>query len=255
MSSYGCRTCSVAEDFLAQRQLCAPLREAAAERVAGLRNQLNESGVAFAQGRQAHADLEAELSSLRSRRSNIDAQQVALRAALCQVSRLREADMPHAGELIQVRDEERDWEGAAERLLRSFGLSLLVPDEHYAAVSDWVDRTQLKGRLVCFRVRPLRHGPGKDRRGDLPTLHPDSMARKLAVKPDSPFHGWLEREVAHRFDLACCSGQDQFRRAARAITRAGQIKAPGERHERDEPLRLEQERIAYGRVEQSVAGL
>jgi uncharacterized protein YPO0396 len=59
------------------------------------------------------------------------------------------------------------------------------------------------------------------------------------VKPDSPFYGWLEREVAQRFDLACCSGQDQFRREARAITRAGQIKAPGERHEKDDRHRLD----------------
>ena len=224
-----------ADDFLAQRQLCAPLREAAAEREAALQNELNELGVGFAQGRREHAELEAELSSLRSRRSNIDAQQVALRAALCQALRLPEADMPYAGELIQVRDEERDWEGAAERLLRGFGLSLLVPDEHYVAVSDWVDRTQLKGRLVYFRVRAGR----KDARGELPSLHPDSLARKLALKPDSPFYAWLEREVVHRFDLACCVSQDQFRRETRAITCAGQIKAPGERHEKDDRHRID----------------
>ena len=228
-----------AEDFLAQRQLCVPLREAAGEREAALQNELNELGVAFAQGRHEHAELEAELHSLRARRSNIDAQQVAMRAALCQALRLPEDDMPYAGELIQVRDDERDWEGAAERLLRGFGLSLLVPDAHYAAVSDWVERTQLKGRLVYFRVRPARKGAGKDLRGELPELHADSLTRKLAVKPDSPFYGWLEREVAHRFDLACCSGQDQFRREARAITRAGQIKAPGERHEKDDRHRID----------------
>ena len=224
-----------AEDFLAQRQLCVPLREAAAEREAVVQNDLNELGVAFAQGREAHAELADEIASLKARRSNIDAQQVALRAALCEALQLRAADMPYAGELIQVRDEERDWEGTAERLLRSFGLSLLVPDEHYAVVSDWVDRTHLKGRLVYFRVRPAR----KDARGELPALHPDSLARKLAVKPDSPFYGWLEREVAHRFDLACCTSADQFRREARAVTRAGQIKAPGERHEKDDRHRLD----------------
>jgi uncharacterized protein YPO0396 len=224
-----------AEDFLAQRQLCAPLREAAAEREAALQNELNELGVAFAQGRKEDAELQAELRSLRSRRSNIEAQQVALRAALCQALRLPEGEMPYAGELIQVRDDERDWEGAAERLLRGFGLSLLVPDEHYAAVSEWVDRTQLKGRLVYFRVRTGR----KETRGEPNSLHPDSLARKLIVKPDSPFYGWLEREVAQRFDLACCSGQDQFRREARAITRTGQIKAPGERHEKDDRYRID----------------
>ena len=224
-----------AEDFLAQRQLCAPLREAAAEREAAVQNELNEAGVAFAQGRTEHAELADEITSLKARRSNIDAQQVAMRGALCQALGLPEADMPYAGELIQVRDEERDWEGAAERLLRGFGLSLLVPDEHYALVSEWVDRTHLKGRLVYFRVRTAR----KDMRGELPVLHPDSLARKLAVKPDSPFYGWLERELAHRFDLACCSSAEQFRRETRALTRAGQTKAPGERHEKDDRHRLD----------------
>jgi uncharacterized protein YPO0396 len=66
--------------------------------------------------------------------------------------------------------------------------------------------------------------------------------RKLQVKPDSPFYDWLEREVAHRFDLACCENQDQFRRETRAITRAGQIKAPGERHEKDDRHRLDDRR-------------
>ena len=227
------------KDFINQRALCAPLREAAAENETTLQNTLNELGAAFVQGRKEHDELLAELASLKARRSNIDAQQVALRAALCAALTLREADMPYAGELIQVRDDERDWEGAAERLLRSFGLSLLVPDEHYAAVSDWVDRTQLRGRLVYFRIRPKTRGSGQDSRGDLPTLHPDALARKLAIRPDTPFYAWLERELAHRFDLACCTGQDQFRREARAITRTGQIKAPGERHEKDDRHRID----------------
>jgi uncharacterized protein YPO0396 len=224
-----------AEDFLAQRALCVPLREAAAQREAELQNLLNELGVAFAQGRQEHEELAGELVSLKARRSNIDAQQVALRAALCQALQLDEAAMPYAGELIQVRDDERDWEGAAERLLRSFGLSLLVPDAHYAAVSEWVDRTHLKGRFVYFRVRPGKKGL----RGEWPVLHPDSMVRKLTVKPDSPFYPWMERELAHRFDLACCTNQDQFRREARAVTRNGQTKGSGERHEKDDRHRID----------------
>ena len=224
-----------AEDFLAQRALGAPLREAAAQREAELQNELNELGVAFAQGRGEHGELTLELASLQARRSNIDAQQVAMRAALCEALQLDAASMPYAGELIQVRDDERDWEGAAERLLRSFGLSLLVPDANYAAVSDWVDRTQLRGRVVYFRVRAAR----KDPRGALPDLHSDAMARKLVIKPESPFYAWLERELAHRFDLACCTSADQFRREARAITRAGQIKGGGERHEKDDRHRID----------------
>ena len=233
--SLGLLTMDSADDFLAQRQTCGQLLEAAADREAVIQNELNEVGVAFAQGRQEHGALAGEIESLQERRSNIDAQQIAMRGALSAALRLDEAEMPFAGELIQVRDDERDWEGAAERMLRNFGLSLLVPDEHYAVVSAWVDRTHLKGRLVYFRVRAAR----KDARGDTSALHADSLVRKLAVKPDSPFYGWLERELAHRFDVACCSSQEQFRRETRAITRGGQTKAPGERHEKDDRHRLD----------------
>ena len=201
-------------------------------REAELQNELTEQGVNFRQGKQEHEKLTSEINSLKVRRSNISGEQVSMRAALCEALGLSEEDMPFSGELLQVRDDERDWEGAAERLLRSFGLSLLVPDKHYVAVSHWVDRTHLRGRLVYFRIRQ-----GSQR--DLPNLHRDSLARKIVIKPDSPFYDWLEREVAHRFDLACCTTQEQFRRETRAITLAGQIKSPGERHEKDDRYRLD----------------
>lgn len=218
--------------FQAQHKELEQIADGADDRDAKLQNELTEANVSFTQGRKDHQALAAEIASLKARRSNIPSEQVALRAALCEALELPEAAMPFAGELIQVRDDEHDWEGAAERLLRNFGLSLLVPDTLYAKVSDWVDRTHLRGRIVYYRVRPKA-------RDSLPDLHRDSLARKLAVKPDSPFYDWLEREIAQRFDVACCATQEQFRRETRAITRSGQIKAPGERHEKDDRHRLD----------------
>src|SRR5690606_34241451 len=160
-------------------------------------NDLTEHGVSLRQGKQAHDALVAEIDSLKARRSNIPAEQIAMRAALCKALGVPETEMPFAGELLQVHEAERDWEGAAERLLRNFGLSLLVPDAYYATVAEWVDKTQLRGRLVYFRVRPHT-------RAEPPGLQRDSLARKLIIKPDSPFYDWLERELAYRFDIACC---------------------------------------------------
>jgi uncharacterized protein YPO0396 len=188
--------------------------------------------VSFAQGRSEHEELTAEINGLKARRSNIDEKQIAMRRALGKALNLREEEMPFAGELLRLREDERDWEGAGERLLHNFALSLLVPDRHYAKVAEWVDRTHLKGRLVYFRVRA-------GVRPSEPSLHPDSLARKIEVKPDSPYYDWLEREIAQRFDVACCATSEQFRREARAITRAGQIKAPGERHEKDDRHRID----------------
>lgn len=221
-----------AASFATQRGQFKVWREAACSRDADLQNALTEHGVSLRQGKQEHSQLAGEIDSLKRRRSNIDDQQIQIRATLSAALGLNVDDMPFAGELIQVRDDERDWEGAAERLLRGFGLALLVPDAHYKAVAEWVDGSHLRGRLVYFHVRARKAG-------ELPELHRDSLVRKLAIKPDSPHYDWLERELAHRFDVACCATQEQFRRETRAITCAGQIKDPTGRHEKDDRHRID----------------
>ena len=216
-----------AASFLAQREKYLADRLEIGNRDADLQNALTEHSVTLRGGKQEHEQLSMEIDSLKERRSNIDAGQVQLRAALCKALDLSTEVMPFAGELIQVREDERDWEGAAERLLRGFGLALLVPDAHYKAVAQWVDSNHLRGRFVYFHVRARKAG-------SLPDLHPESLVRKLSIKPDSLHYDWLERELAHRFDVACCREQEQFRRETRAMTQAGQIKDSSGRHEKDD---------------------
>lgn len=186
----------------------------------------------FAQAREERGELVGELESLRSRRSNIPSEQIALRSRLCRETGLADDDLPFVGELLQVRPEEALWEGAAERLLHGFALSLLVPDVLYPIVSDWVERTHLGKRLVYFRLREARRPPVAE-------LHPDSLVRKLSILPASSCYEWLERELAARFDVACCTGLDRFRREVEAVTPAGQIKRKGERHEKDDRTRID----------------
>ena len=230
--SLGLLQVSNREELQTQQQGCDQRRVVDSARYAEVQNELTERGVEMKQGLTEHTALSDEIKSLRARRSNIDAQHIDLRAALCQALRVREDHMPFAGELLQVHDDARDWEGAAERVLHGFALSLLVPDAHYAKVAQWVDDTHLKGRLVYYRVR-------EGGRSDRPPLHAQSLVRKIAIKPDSAFYAWLSHEVARRFDYACCSTQEQFRAEPKAITRAGQIKAAGERHEKDDRHRLD----------------
>ncbi len=207
-------------------------REKVCQEDADLQNRLTEWSVSLRDGTREHEALTAEVESLKARRSNIPKEQIAMRAALCAATGIAEDTLLFAGELIQVRESEADWEGVIERVLRNFGLSLLVSEAHYAEVAEWVDRTNMRGRLVYFRVRPSRQR-------DLPDLHRDSLVRKLTIKPDSAFYDWLERELSHRFDYACCATQEQFRRETRALTCKGQVKAVGERHEKDDRFRLD----------------
>lgn len=219
-------------DFLAQYCKFDHLLDDTRDSDTDLRNEETEHGVTLRQGTQEHTMLATEIDSLKSRRSNIDARQIQIRTALCEALGIDVEELPFVGELIQIRDGERDWEGAAERLLRGFGLGLLIPDRHYKAVAEWVDNSNLRGRLVYYHVR--------DGQSVEPVnLHPDSLIRKLSVKPDSPHYRWLDRELARRFNVACCVTQEQFRRETRAITRSGQIKDPNGRHEKDDRFRID----------------
>ena len=79
--SIGLLSMDSAQDFVAQRQSLQAMRAAAADDEARLDNLKTEQSVAFASGRTAHEQLAAEISSLKSRRSNIPAAQVAMRTS------------------------------------------------------------------------------------------------------------------------------------------------------------------------------
>jgi uncharacterized protein YPO0396 len=222
-----------AGQFAVRRGEITAARDAARQDLAGHQNALTEVGVRASALRDEAAEVNAELRSLRERKTNIPKKQLELRAALCRELRIGEDALPFAGELIAVRDSEADWEGAAERLLHGFALSVLVPDEHYPAVSDWINAHHLKDRVVYYRVpepsrgvaAPPQHGPG-------------TLAAKLLVK-DAPFAGWLEHELGRRADHECVETMAEFRRMPRAITKAGQVKGSGGRHEKDDRFRID----------------
>jgi uncharacterized protein YPO0396 len=221
-----------ADAFAANRTAIAAESEAIQGRKAETQNALTDEAVALRQLRAQHDGFDREILSLRNRRSNLPANMLAMRDSLCRDLGADEENFPFAGELIQVRPEESAWEGAIERVLHNYAMSLLVPDDEYMRVADWVERTHLGGRLVYYRVR-TRHGSRP------PDLHARSLVAKLAIRPDSPFYGWLDGDLARRFDYACCDTIDAFRREDRALSRSGQIKAGGERHEKDDRHRLD----------------
>jgi len=221
-----------AEAFLANRRAIVVEHKAAETKKATFQNSHIEKSVAFSELKKQHDAIESEIESLRKRKSNIPAKIIGIRDGLCRALNLDESDLPFIGELVEVRQDQRGWEGAAERLLHTYALSILVPDEHYASVAGWVERTHLGERLVYYRVLERRAGP-------FAGLHPQSLVRKLSIRPDSDFYAWLEADLASRFDYVCCDDLDAFRREARAVTRSGQIKAGRERHEKDDRFRLD----------------
>ena len=233
LTAAGLAPAGTGEQFVTRRREIAAARDAARQDAIDQQNALMEAGVAASGLQKEAAEVNAELLSLRERKTSIPKRQLELRGWLCRDLRIAEDLLPFAGELIAVRDSESDWEGAAERLLHGFALSLLVPEEHYATVSDWIDGHHLRDRVTYYRVPE----PARVREAP-PRYEPDSLAAKLVVR-DTPFAGWLERELSRRAEHACVRTMAEFRRLPRAITRAGQVKGGGGRHEKDDRFRID----------------
>ena len=246
LAKAGMEPVETARQFSSRRREIVEAAAADSQHRADCQNRLTEVSVEakVAQGRAA--ELNAELVSLRSRTSSIPKRSLDLRQLLCRELHLAEPELPFAGELIQVRPEESGWEGAAERLLHSFALSLLVPDEHYPAVSDWINDHHLGARLVYYRVPAQAAVRGPARGSETgPRGGPDGrlLFAKLEIK-DTEFYPWLERELSIRAGFDCVETMAEFRRAPKAITKAGQIKGSGGRHEKDDRTRID-DRSSY----------
>jgi uncharacterized protein YPO0396 len=239
LTQTGLAPVETAAHFAARRAEITAVREVAKQDLADSQNKLTETGYAAKALSDEAAHVNAELVSLRERPNNIPKRQLDLRALMCRDLRLPDDVLPFAGELIAVRPEEADWEGAAERLLRSFALSVLVPDQHYAAVSDWIDGHHLNARVVYYRVpEHARSGTRIPAPSFGGTGGREVLAAKLDIR-DTPFAPWLEAELARRADFDCVQTMADFRRAARAITRAGQFKGDRGRHEKDDRSRID----------------
>jgi uncharacterized protein YPO0396 len=229
-----------AEQFAVRRGEIAAAHERASQAADDCQARLKEVAGDERTLREESGKVNAELRSLRERKNNIPKRNLDIRRLLCQELKLAESALPFAGELIRVLEYESDWEGAAERLLHSFALSILVPDEHYAPVADWINDHFLNGRVVYYRV-PATAPASRDARRPRPPARSatrNPLSAKLDVR-DTPFASWLEDELATRADYECVATMDEFRRTPRAVTRAGQIKGSGGRHEKDDRSRID----------------
>ncbi len=224
------------EEFLALRTLVDVERPKLADQKRSL-----DVAVADAIGREKDIGrrreaLRDELDNLRQRTSNLPTEQVQLREQLCADLNVAPDEVPYAGELLDLHDEHADWRGAAERVLRGFALSLLVPQQHYDAVTHWVNARRLTfqgrdGRSVGAKL-VYERVPVRRIRLQPQTTDALVLADCLEIK-QGPFQDYLSDELIKRADHRCAETVEEFRQQRRAVTRQGQVRS-GERHEKDD---------------------
>ena len=168
-----------------------------------------------------------ELEALRRHRSNLDGRLLEVRTLLAERLQVDETTLPFVGELLEVRPGQDAWRGAIERVLGSFARTLVVPEAHYLAAAEIIDRENLRTRLAYEKV-----ATGRDAFAEAPDDQ-RVLVHKL-ILADGPFRGWLWDRLASRYAYACVEGPADFSTAARAVTRRGQVKHNEHSHEKDD---------------------
>ncbi|MEK0182197.1 ATP-binding protein [Microcoleus anatoxicus] len=174
-------------------------------------------------------ELNQELLSLRQRKNQIPTENLRIRENILTYLGIAEAEIPFVGELLKVKDGERqEWEGAIEKLLHNFGLQLLVPEQCYHKFTRYVDRTNLGGRVVYQKV------DNKNLDFVSKNLDDNSLFDKLEIKSDTKYAVWLANELSKNYgSYICCQDLELFERQNYALTKNGLIKQ-GNKHEKDD---------------------
>ena len=187
----------------------------------------------------AFTNARREVEALERQASSIPADMLDMRGKIAFALGIHETALPFAGELIEVKQEESSWQGAIERVLRGFALSILVSERNYTGLSNYINSIHLGKRLVYYRLSQIESG--NEKQMNTQTKFEDSLFFKLNIK-DSSSTDWLKTELLNRFNYSCVDSVQAFRNHDRALTREGQVKHSKTRHEKDDRYNVNDKR-------------
>ena len=155
---------------------------------------------------------QAELTEVERRPdSAIDSKFQRLRDQMAEMLGFAEQELMFIGELIDVKEEEREWQGAIERALGGLRVTLAVPEDRSHLINGWLNDHHTGLHVRSQAVRDAKVSP---------RFKDNGFLRKLEWRPH-PYREWLKQHLA-RFDLACVP-KSEFDATAFSVTRAGLV--------------------------------
>ena len=141
--------------------------------------------------------------------------------------------MPFGGELIDLAEGQEQWRPAAERALRSLATTMLVPGEHFAAVTRYLNDHSVRGALRAVDVsKPLAGGAlavedAAD--GDLLT-----KLDILTLGPSAQAGEWIRERIALDFAYPCVEDPDELAGLDKGLSLGGVVKRNRHTVEKDD---------------------
>ena len=169
------------------------------------------------------------LQTLQKNKNNISSREAEIREWILQEVGATSSEIPFIGELVQVKENEKDWENSIEKILHNFGLRLIVPEKYYKAVSQFINTNNLKGRIVYHRFEDTSSLRGFQ-------ISPTNcLLQKIEFNEKSPYWRWVEDMIFDHYNYACVSDLEEFYNyREKAVTKQGLIKSVQNKHEKDD---------------------
>lgn len=171
------------------------------------------------------------VKALQKNKNNIAGREAEIRDdILAHIGAVKE-EIPFVGELLKVKEDENEWELSIEKILHHFALRIIVPEKYYHQVNEYVNGTNLKGRITYQRFRGFTSLANMAHK-NIPS---NALVNKLAFKPKSSYGDWLEDMITNQYNYACVSDLKEFNLYdEKAVTKEGLIKLGKGKHEKDD---------------------
>ena len=172
-----------------------------------------------------------ELAEIKARPgSNIRSEYQRFRALLAEELELAEDDLPFAGELVQIKEQEHAWRGAIERAIGSHRLRILVPKQSVKQALNWIN-----SRHNALHVRILEvKAPDKT-----PLFFEDGFTRKLDYK-NHPYRETV-KELLAGLDRHCVASAEALRDTPHAMTAEGLMSSKARFFDKQDQKRLSED--------------
>lgn len=171
------------------------------------------------------------IKTLQRNKNNITGRVADIRDDILEHIGATKEEIPFIGELIKVRDNENEWELSTEKILHNFALRLIVPEKYYNKVNEYVNSTNLKGRITYQRFKGFTSLANMNNKN----IAQNALINKLEFKPKSVYAEWLEDIISNQYNYACVNDLKEFGLyEENAITKEGLIKFAKGKHEKDD---------------------
>ena len=232
-------------------------RETASQKKSELDTQRQENDEKLRLSKNKREDLNTQIEdrletirTLQKNKGNISGREAEIREDILAYLGATQEDIPFIGELIKVKETEREWETSVEKILHHFALRLVIPDKYYNQVNEYVNNTNLRGKISYQRYRGFTSLAGMGNKN----IPANALIHKIEFKPKNNYTEWLEDTISKQYNYACVDDLQAFALyEEKAITKEGLIKFAQGKHEKDDRLGTSHERriLILGSAEQT----